>query len=226
MVDALPAPARRYLLHAIAPGTPLAASVALTMSGSIRLSREGRSLPTSSVEMLAPPRGYIWQARTWMGPLPIAGHDLLVGERAEMRWWAAGLVPIMRASGAETARSATGRLLGESIFIPSVLLAPDARWEAVDDAHARVRLRAGAEEVELTLEVDADGRLRRASFPRWNGDPRNGPVGYLTFVSDGFEAERGFGGYTIPTRFRAGWRLGEEDEFPFFFATIEDATYR
>ena len=46
------------------------------------------------------------------------------------------------------------------------------------------------------------------------------------FPGDGFEAERTFGGFTIPTRFRAGWRLGEAGEFPFFHATIEGARYR
>jgi hypothetical protein len=225
MADGLPEPARRYLLHAIAPGTPLARSVELILSGTIRLTPDGDPLPTSSRETLAPPRGYVWSARTRRGPLPVSGFDLYGDGRGEMRWWAAGLIPVVRARGADVSRSAAGRLAGEAIFVPSVLLAPGARWEAVDDRRARVRLRVADEDVAITLEVDGQGRLLRSEFPRWNSDPRNGPLGYLTFA-DGFEAERTFGGFTIPTRFRAGWRLGEAGEFPFFHATIEDASYR
>lgn len=51
-------------------------------------------------------------------------------------------------------------------------------------------------------------------------------MGHLPFVSDAFGDERTFDGHTIPTRFRAGWRLGEEGEFPFFFARIAAAEYR
>jgi hypothetical protein len=226
MVAGLPEPARRYLVHAIAPGTPLASSVELVLSGTIRLTPDGSPLPTSSRETLAPPRGFVWSARTRMGPVPVSGFDQYVDERGEMRWWAAGLIPVVRARGADVSRSAAGRLAGEAIFVPSVLLTQGTGWEALDDHRARVHLSVAGEDVAITLEMDEQGRLLRSEFPRWNGDPRNGPVGYLTFVSDGFEAERTFGGVTIPTRFRAGWRLGEPGAFPFFHATIEDASYR
>ena len=227
MIEHLPPAARRYLARAIHSGTSLATSVRLTMTGSIRLAPDAEALAMSSEEMLAPPFGYVWRARVRKGPLRISGFDLYVDGRAQMRWWAAGVIPIVRADGPELARSAVGRLLGEVILLPSLLVTGESVvWEHVDDERVRVRLRAGAEDVTLTLDVDPEGRLRRATFSRWNGDARNGPLGYLDFVSDSLEDERTFGGYTIPTRFRAGWRLGEPEEFPFFFATIEHAEYR
>jgi hypothetical protein len=88
-----------------------------------------------------------------------------------------------------------------------------------------VRLSADGEAVEMTLEVDEEGRLRRASFPRWNSDAKNGPLGYLRFGSEAFAEERTFSGYTIPTRFEAGWLLGDPDELRFFFGKIVLAEY-
>lgn len=228
MVVDLPDPARRYLLHAIEPGTRLSRGVRLTLTGSMRMSRDGGLLAMESEELLTAERGYVWRARIQMGALRIRGHDLYVHGEGRMRWWLAGLIPVVRADGPDVSRSAAGRLLAETaLFLPSMLL-PEAgaRWKAVDASTATVRLEAGGEEVDITLVVDPQGRLRRLTVPRWNADPDIGPVGHLPFVSDEFEEERTFGGYTIPTRFRAGWRLGEDGEFPFFYPEVEEAEYR
>lgn len=228
LVTDVPEPGRRHLLHALEPGTPLTSSVRLDLPGSVRMSREGDPLPMESKEILAAGRGYVWAARMKKGPLTIRGFDAFADGRAEMRWWLAGVVPVVRADGEDVARSAAGRLAGASaLFLPSTLLpSRGARWEAVDESTARVRLSVARETVELTLEVNPDGSLRRLSYPRWNSDPKNGPVGYLPFVTDRFAEERTFDGHTFPTEFRAGWRLGEEEEFPFFFARVAEAEYR
>lgn len=226
MVADLPEPARRYLLHALEPGAHLASTVRLTLPGSMRMTRDGEPLPMESEEILAAGRGYVWTARMRKGPLTIRGFDAYADGEGEMRWWVAGLVPVVGADGEEVSRSAAGRLAGESaLFLPSTLLpSRGARWEAVDPSTVRVRVDAGGEEVELTLELNGDGSLRRLSYPRWNADPKNGPVGYLPFVSDEFGEERTFAGHRLPTRFRAGWRLGEE-EFPFFYVRGAEAAF-
>lgn len=227
MVEDLPEPARRYFLHALEPGAPLASSVSLTLPGSIRMSRAGDPLPLASEEILTAGRGYVWTARIRRGPLTIRGFDVYTDGEGEMRWWVAGLVPVVRADGDDVSRSAAGRLVEESaLFLPSSLLPfRGARWEAVDDSTARVRVGSDDEEVELTLELDDDGGLSRLSYPRWNADPKHGPVGHLPFVTDQLGEEQTFDGHTLPTRFRAGWRLGEVDEFPFFFIRGARATF-
>lgn len=227
-VEDVPEPGRRYLLHALEPGAPLADSVRLEMAGSIRMARGEEPVPMESEEVLAPDRGFVWTARMKKGPVTIRGFDACAEGEAEMRWWVAGLVPVVREAGEELARSARGRLAGETaLLVPSALLpSRGARWEAVDDSTARVRCEVHGETTELTLEIGPDGSLRRLSYPRWNSDPKNGPVGRLPFVSDELGEERTFDGHTIPTRFRAGWRLGEEGEFPFFYPRIVGAEYR
>lgn len=226
MVDGLPEPARRYLLHAIAPGTPLARSVRLAMHGTLRLSPDGDTLPMRAEQVLAPPAGFIWRARVGSGAMRFRGFDRYTHGQGQMRWWMAGLLPLVRAGGADVTRSAAGRLGGEAVLLPSALLpARGAAWEAVDDSTARVRLAIGGEPVTATLRIDAGGRLLHASLMRWRDDAGRGAPGYVRFDVE-FSGERTFGGYTVPGHLRAGWRLGEPDEFPFFDATLDSAEYR
>ena len=67
MVSDLLAPARRYLLHAIRPGTPLASSVSLEMRGTMRLKPEQEWAPMKARQIIAPPKGFVWRAEVSVG---------------------------------------------------------------------------------------------------------------------------------------------------------------
>ncbi len=79
MVAGLPEPARRWLTHAIAPGTPLWRSVELSMRGQIRL---GAWRPFTVRQVLAPPRGFISAATVRLFGIPVVGFDRL----AVVKW--------------------------------------------------------------------------------------------------------------------------------------------
>jgi hypothetical protein len=78
----LPEPARRWLTHAIAPGTPLARAVVLEMEGHIRI---GRWMPFRALHLHAPPDDYVWVARAALGPLRISGFDRYAANAGQMR---------------------------------------------------------------------------------------------------------------------------------------------
>jgi hypothetical protein len=225
MVEGLPAPARRWLLRAITPGTPLARSAVLRMHGTIRLQPGAEPWPMRAEQVLAPPDGFIWKAEVGRGLMWIRGFDSYAGGHGRLRWRLWGLVPVVSQSDADTDRSAAGRLGGESALVPSALLPRSgAVWESVDDRTARFILDVDGERVASTITVDDAGRLTRVVIRRWNGDEANGPVGYIPFVVV-FEGEKNFGGYTIPARLVAGWeRDGLPD--PFFVAELDEAVYR
>jgi hypothetical protein len=225
MVEHLPAPARRWFLHAIAPGTPLASAALLLMHGTILLKQGGTPLPMQAEQVLAPPHGFVWKARVGSGALRMRGFDRCAGTGSEMRWWLYGLVPIVHVDGADVARSAAGRLAGEGTLLPESLLpGRGAVWEAVDDDIARATLHVRGEPVSFTLDVAPDGRLRRVEIRRWNGDPANGRVGYLPFLVE-FEGERTWSGHTLPARLTAGW--SPDGTFrPFFQALLDDVAFR
>ena len=99
-----------------------------------------------------------------------------------------------------------------SVLLPSTLVpGRGVTWEPVDD-----------ETVTTTLEVDSEGCPVRVSAMRWSDTA--GP-GYDRFGAE-FAGELRGGGHTIPSRVTAGWRLGQEDEFRFFDATLDRAVFR
>ena len=224
MVEGLPDPARRFLLRAIEPGTPLARRVEVAMEGTLLLDPERPPLRMEAVQVLAPPEGFVWSARTWGGVMRIRGFDRFSRGEGEMRWKLFGLIPVMRAHGSDVTRSAAARLVMEGVLLPSFLVPrdgvePRVQWEAVDDRHARFRVTLAGEEVVTTVEVDEEGRPLRAWALRWN---EGAYERFEVQLSGEFQS----GGYRTPSRVVAGWRLGDPDEFRFFDATLTAVDYR
>jgi hypothetical protein len=201
----LPEPARRWLGHAIAPGTPLWSSVELTMHGQIKL---GRWRSFTALQVLTPPDGYIWAARTRLAGLPVTGYDRLASGGGEMHWRLMRLIPVLNASGPDVTRSAYGRLAGEIVLLPTAFRhASWSRGEHAGTAVATWRLDDDTEAAELRIKPN--GRLVEVCVNRW-GNPGGAPFGRYPFGVR-FEAESRFGGITIPTVFRAAW--GESEFF-------------
>ena len=220
----LPAPARDYLRHAIAPGTPLASAVRLRMHGEIKL---GEWTPFTAEQVINRERGMIWRAATRMNGLPVRGSDAIIDETGASRWKLLGIIPVVSASGRDVTRSAAGRTNIESIWLPSVLCQDNISWSRLESGHALARFAAHGEATELELQVAGNGALQSVSILRW-GNPDGGPFGYHPFGGL-LEAEREFAGYTIPVSVRVGWRFnGAEFEGggEFFRATIDDAIFR
>lgn len=219
-VEGLPDPARRFLIRAITPGTALAGSVTFTMEGTIVLDPSRPPLPMTGEQVLAPPYGFVWSARTHGGMMRIRGFDRFGRGEGEMRWKLFGLLPVMRARGEDVTRSAAARLAMEAVLLPSSLVPGGAaRWEPVDDAHARFVFTIAGETVSTTLEVDPEGRPVRAWADRWNEGK------YERFEVQ-LSGELVAGGYHLPRTVVAGWRLGDPDEFLFYRADLVSATFR
>ncbi len=221
---ALPEPVRRYLQHAIAPGTPLASAVRLRMHGEIKLKRW---YTFSAEQVNCWSRGFIWQAAARIGAVTIRGSDRYVDGYGAMRWKLFGLVPFITASGPDVTRSAAGRVNLECAWLPSVLCGQDISWSAPDASHIRASFKAHGEMADVNFGIDKTGAPKTLSAPRW-GNPEGAAFRYATF--GGFaENETIFGGYTIPTSFRAGWHFGSdrfEPEGEFFRVTIDSAEHK
>jgi hypothetical protein len=216
----LPGAARRYLEHAIAPGTPLASAVRLQMHGEIKLRRW---LPFTADQIIRSDREMIWRASVPMHGMPIRGSDRLVKGEGSMRWKLLGIIPIVTASGADITRSAAGRIAAESVWLPSMLCRNDVTWSEPANASFMVH----DERVELELVVDDRGALESVTLRRW-GNPEGGEFRYADFGAF-VEEEKKFSGYTIPSRLPVGWHVGTdrfESEGEFFRVTIDDARYR
>jgi hypothetical protein len=217
----LPEPARRWLNHAIAPGTPLWSRVELTMHGQIKL---GRWRPFTARQVLALPDGYIWSARTRLAGLPVTGYDRLGSGAGEMRWRLLRLIPVLNESGSDVTRSACGRLAGEIVLLPTAFR--HASWSQGDHANTAVATWRFDDDTEAAeLRVTRSGRLAEVRVNRW-GNPGGAPFGRYPFGVQA-AAESRFGGITIPSVFRAGWWWGtdRQHEGEFFRAEITGAVF-
>jgi hypothetical protein len=225
----LPEAARRYLGHAIAPGTKLASAVRLQMHGEIKLKRW---IPFKAEQVICWEHGLIWSATAWMnGFLPIVGSDRIIDGIGAMQWKLLGLFPVMTASGADITRSSIGRLQSESVCLPSVFCGDHVSWTSTDSSPLDSSLHSSfvvqSERAELDFTLDQTGRLKTFKLPRW-GNPDGAKFRDVDFGGI-IEEEGTFCGYTIPTRLRIGWYFGTErfePEGEFFRATIDDAIYR
>jgi hypothetical protein len=205
----LPEPARLYLRHAIAPGTPRARSVWLRAAYRMRPKPGGPLIDLVSEEILTPFESFVWTARFRMGPVPMRVRDHYAHGDGAMSVRALGFLPVGGSKGPDVARSARYRLAAESVWLPSAFLPGErARWEPVDDERARVTLTVDGEDVPIVLKVDASGRLVELTMER------RGNVGVEAWqpIPYGFavEEERTVDGHTVPWRLRGGWWYGTE----------------
>jgi hypothetical protein len=223
----LPSPARRFLEHAIRPGTPLARSVELETIGAIGLHRDRPKLPFRSRQVLSR-QGLVWKARVGSGLFRMSGADMFDGRSGSMRWHLWGLAPVVSGGGPDVSRSAAGRVALELVsYLPTALL-PQAgvRWEAVDDRTARAHLTVAGEQLSPLVTVAADGRLERVEMLRWDDGGKDSAPGYVLWAGECLDGEQTFDGVTLPRSGRVTKWAGTPQAHQFFDWTISRATFR
>jgi hypothetical protein len=224
MVADLPEPARRYFLHAIQPGTPLATRVHLRQTGSLRIDADWQPF---TAEQVLTPHGFVWRAAARLGPLPITATDHVAGGRGRTRIAALGLVPFVNEGGPAISRSTIGRLVVEYMWLPSAWLPglrPGVTVEPVDADRFAATVTVGGETTRLVHTVGPDGRLIESAFPRFGNRTPDQHYQYIPFGGP-MDAEETFGGYTIPTHIRMGWWYRTEQYEEEFRFQITAATF-
>jgi hypothetical protein len=203
-IATLPDPVRRHLTAAIAPGTPMARSVSVTMRGSLKL---GRWLPFRARQVLCPARGFVWKARV---AGVVAGSDHYLDGVGGMDWRLLGVRSLVHEQGPDVSRSSAGRGGAEAIWIPTALLPRfGVRWSAEDDTHISVHHHLGDTALDVHCGLGPDGQLTDLVFPRWGDPDSTGTWGWHPFGGE-FTAHRTFGGMTVPSAGRFGWHYGTD----------------
>lgn len=221
-----PEPVQRYFRNAIAEGTPLARSVTLRQTGSMKPNPAAARFEIAAEETLAPPFGLVWNARTTIGPLPFRIVDTHFEGKGALRGSVLG-IPVMRGSGIDMSRSSRHRVVAESIWVPSALLPHrGVAWTAESDRAIRASIVIDEESVDIRLTLNPDGAVGEVSMHRYGnvGTPDWSliPYGFAT------ESESTFEGYTIPSTVRGGWWYGTDRYQPeaASFFSIHGARFR
>ena len=214
-------PVRRYLSHAIAPGTPLWQSAELEMVGHIKIGSWRRFTAT---QVVAPSRGYVWAATARLFGVPVVGYDRLSGGTGEMRWRLLDVVPVVSTDGPDTTRSAAGRLASEIVLMPTGF--PTVVWSDGGPDTAVAACGSGAEQQRVELHLGSAGQLQSVLMQRW-GNPDGHPFGRYPFGVT-VDSERTDSGVTVPAEIRAGWWRGTDRQAAgeFFRARITEVTSR
>ena len=212
-----------YLRRAVAPGTPLAVAAGIQMRGQIKV---GRWVPFRAHELLNPHRGFVW----WSGAAGvISGSDRFVGGTGAMDWRLFGIIPVMRAAGSDTSRSAAGRAAAEAVWVPTSLLPCfGVEWTTPGAGQVRAHYRVVDHQVDVDLAVTSTGLVRSVVFERWGDPDGTGTFGLHSFGGE-FSDHATFNDMTIPVEGRLGWhyatdRWTEGEFFRFRVTDLEAVT--
>ncbi|MBD1845310.1 hypothetical protein H6F89_18240 [Cyanobacteria bacterium FACHB-63] len=233
MIADQPEPVQRYFLHAFgaernreasAPGIPIASSVHLKMSGTLRLAPNQEWMPLQAEELLST-QGFVWKATAGKGLMQMQGADYYTHGAGRSRFSLWGLIPVVNAQSPDVMRSSIGRWIGECFWLPTLLLpSRGVSWRVIDVNTIQASLKADGEPLTLTFVIDAQGRLLRSSFLRWGNQTEDKHYAEIPFGAT-YETEQTFDGYTIPSQISAGWWSGTDRYFEFFRMTLEQADF-
>lgn len=224
-LSGLPSPARRFLQHALPQGTPLSAAVELGMEGAIKLGP--RWFPFSASQILRAGVGFVWEPVVGGRFIRFLGADILGSQGALMEFRLHGRIPIVKAAGPDTTKSAAGRLAAETVAWLPQTLTPQAgaTWTAIDDETATVTIPTPSGDIDVDIKVAVDGTLESMNLQRWNDSakpPRHEAFGG-TVSSDHVTTSgvRIAGSGTVGW----GWDTTERDDHLFFRYTITHAQH-
>ncbi len=224
MLADLPPLAKRYFLHAIQPGTPLASSVCIRKrTRMFALNRKWITVNRRAI--IAPPLGFVTNSSTAAIFGRVTRTDCRLPDAARMRGWLWGIIPVFTRANGHLARAAPGELALLSVLLPSALLPQrHVQWVQLDEDTVRAVWTLYDQTVSLTLTLSPDGRVRKFVSTLW-ADPEN--TSEFAYIPCGakVEEERTFGGYTIPTRTAGGWRFGTPHYSETSRSTIHSAEF-
>lgn len=224
LTGTVPRGALRYLTHALQPGVALPHEAQIAFSGRVRLHPSGRWMPFHATETIQAGRSYRVIARARQGPLWATVHDSYQRGHARSRLLAFGIIPVRSGRGADVDRSARGRLVVESTWLPSTFLpAYGATWSD-GEGFLHVTVPVDGEQVRATMSLGHDGELVELTLLRWSDLTEDGTYGWVPFAAR-VTAHRTFNGITIPSTITATWAAGTEREFDFFHASVDDARF-
>eukprot|EP00123_Amoebidium_parasiticum_P019359 comp24718_c0_seq1/m.46851 comp24718_c0_seq1/g.46851 ORF comp24718_c0_seq1/g.46851 comp24718_c0_seq1/m.46851 type:complete len:295 (-) comp24718_c0_seq1:191-1075(-) len=241
-ITSLPPLVQKFMSHNIATGTPLThTAVEWEVDGSIFLNKW---IPFTSKQVTRPNVGYSWMASVPMlkHVFELNGGDFLYENTARVHFTTLlGWVNVVSVKDVDTLRSAHGRLAGEWVLVPSMLVPGHAalkawgkelNWREVEGTKDVIQVVIPApdglkncddfteREWTINLKVDVDtGRVKEVWLLRWYVDAASGKKEFVDFGL-ACEGEMAVDGCVLPKNIRCGWNWGKENYLEFFRANI------
>lgn len=195
--------------RASAGGNPEYAHAAeIVMTGGFKLGDDWMNLEAEQI--IFPQKGFIWRASIGSGLSTIRGFDYYYNKKGMVNFKVWGLIPVVKLAGNDIDRASIGRLLAESVLVPSAFFAHYGHsMETAGTDLIRVPLEFEGEKTEMTIKLTPEGLPAELIIQRW-GDVN--PEGKFTYTPFGmrFTAYKEIDGYTIPVEMSGGWNYGND----------------
>lgn len=229
LVSGLPEIAQRYFNHAIAPGTALAKTVELDMTGVFHLGDASahKTFAMEAQQILSPPWAFVWRPTLKSGLMTVMGADSYFEGRGTMRFWLQAVVPLVQVSDdIDIDRAGAMRPMIEAVWSPASLLPQNgAMWVQTGPDTAEIKFADDPYDMSISITLSPEGAVQSVVGMRWS-DANPEKTYRLQPFGGRVLAEKTFGGYTIPSELEVGYHFGTDDFFAFFIATIEKAVFR
>ncbi|MCD4812279.1 hypothetical protein K8S19_01085 [bacterium] len=226
LIQELPEAVRKYFLHAIAPGTRLAASAELQVEGRLAMAAGKKTMPMNAEEILTG-RAFVWQGHAGQGLWHRQGNELYIAGTSRKLWWRLFAMPAGVKHGADHARFAVARAALGRLWLPSTLLPMyGVKWSVIQADLLLAVFRIDDYLFELEIKISETGAVLSAQLQRWGSlssklPPAEHPYGIL-----GVTAEKEFSGYTIPAKMEIGWMKKDAERNGVYHPEIIKAVFR
>jgi hypothetical protein len=211
-------PVRRYLTHAIHPGSPLARGVRLEMRGRIKV---GPPWLRFKATWEGDGRSLLWRARAARGLVRVV--DTYADSAGAVDVRLLGRFPVVHEDDEDVTRSGAARAAIESALWSPMGVLPHhgVTWRADGADEVVASWELPPEHPDVRLRIDESGRVTSCYALRWD-DGRHGRRGYIPMGALVHE-ERRFGDLVMPSRITAGWWFDQPQWWPFFEAEVLSA---
>jgi hypothetical protein len=222
----LPALAQRYVRMAGVVGQPRVRNMHVRMRGRIRSGRTEPWMPFTAEQhnfFDEPARLFYLDASRML--VPIQGLHRYVGSSATMRVKAAGVVPVVNASGREMTLAETVTMFNDMcLMAPATLIDPAIRWESVDGPVVTAAYTNAGHTIRARLVFNDAGEL--INF--WSDDRRQTSASGQTLTpvrwSTPVGSYRSFGPARLPSGGEARWHEPSGD-YAYIELQITDVRY-
>lgn len=198
----------KYYRASVSRDAGYAHAAEISMTGGFKLGDNWLDLKAEQV--LFPRKGFVWKASIGSGLSLIKGFDFYYNKRGVVNFKIWGLIPVVNLEGEDIARASIGRLLAESVLVPSAFFAEYGQlMTAAGSDTIKVPLELDGEKTEMVIKISPDGLPSEVVIQRWGDVNPEHKFMYTPFGMKFTRYEK-IDGYTIPVEMAGGWNYGTD----------------
>lgn len=223
-LEDLPTPVQRWLRRSGALNQSPIRRARISQSAEMKMKPEDSDwlkATARQVSVVNPP-AFIWTVDAEMNRvLGFSGRDKFVDGKGEMWILLNGLIPVVKADGAQLDEGSLQRFLGELVWMPSLARSRYLDWKHINDTTAVAHMHYKGSSGSGTFTFNEAGDFVRYTAMRFQGADETAQR--FEWVLE-VQAYATFEGIKVPSEMTATWKLPEGD-WTWLRLTVNDIAY-